>query len=300
MNRLTAKVVRLQQGLTNLDERRRRTAWPPVAQVVDDAGVGVVTVNFNTSALVRGLLFSLFRVLPAGAVRRVVVVDNGSRDDSLHFLRPLAEAGLVELLENRRRPYHGPGLNRGISRLAGSEKPPGVRYVWVLDSDVSVLRADALAAALEVMRSEGPAVLGQLQYDAPQLPSGYAHVSANLLDPVQVWRRGVPPFLEHGAPAVPMQRVLRRRGAAVRDFPFYRDGYLLHLGEGTLASLVTEGLTGNRYYGWASAHHGHHFHGNPEGPGLFARLRRRMDEEGAEAHPASFVEACRRPERVVL
>src|SRR5487761_1122984 len=94
--------------------RRDWPRRPPTARVhcPTALNVAIVTVNYNTAEHLAHLVFSLFRVLGRDQFQRVVVVDNGSTDGSVELLGALADAGLIEVIFNRRQRYHGPALNQ--------------------------------------------------------------------------------------------------------------------------------------------------------------------------------------------
>jgi glycosyltransferase involved in cell wall biosynthesis len=298
-----ARVDRVRRRFTNAAERLRCRPWPTQEATTRLPRVAVVTVNHNTAELVAHLLYSLLRVLPAEALAKVVVVDNRSDDGSVALLADLVAHRRIELVRHRGSPYHGPGLNRAMSYLRRQQlrDETTIDYVWILDSDVMVLRSDALSAPIAALRSQRGALAGQLS-TIEQLPAGYAHPSANLLDPARAWRRGVLPFVEDGAPALSLQQRLRHRGEHVVDFPFYADGYLLHLGGGTLQALAEQGRVKNRYHRWALAPTAYlrHYHANPDGPRLHAAFLARFRADVAELTPAALADACCRPERLVI
>src|SRR4051794_14539127 len=88
---------RPEHALIDVEERLRRTSWPRRTRPWGSApSVSVVTVNYNTRTLIARLLFTLTRVLPAEALARIVVVDNGSTDGSRELLDALDAAGVVD------------------------------------------------------------------------------------------------------------------------------------------------------------------------------------------------------------
>lgn len=282
----------MDRKLTSYLEIARRREWPHKTR--GGSRVGVVTVSYNTKHLTAGLLYTLHRVLPKGALERIVVVDNGSTDGSVEMLEPLAAAGLIELVKNRWPTTHGPGLNRGMNRLA---RHGDVDLVWVLDSDVFVLRSDALSDAVEFLDERGSALIGQAK------PGGeYAHVSSNLLDPAQVWRRPIPPFWDDGEPGARMQREMRQRGRRIDLFPFYRSAYLLHIGGGTLRQVAERADGDSPYWEWATDPQTStaHYHGNERGPQLVDQVLLRLTEDAGGLDGDRFVGACVREERFVL
>lgn len=280
-----------------------RREWPDRNGVKPPSGkTAIAIVNFNTAKLVSHLLFSIFRVLDRNQIARVMVVDNASTDESGPLLRSLHEAGLIDVLFNRRQRYHGPALNQAMERLADEcrKAPPDAppfEQVWILDSDTIVLRPDAIEHAVEALRKRGAGIAGELQ-PCKGLPEGYAHISSLLLDPQKVWRRGIAPFENSGVPAKAFHRSLRQRGMPVCDFPFRSADYVLHLGRGTLRQIRETGDKANQYYDWASHHFETLYHGNPRGPLIHRNFLRAFDAEIPDLTPEALISACQRVGRV--
>lgn len=278
-----------------------RRNWPePSSLTPAGEGVAIVFVNYNTFDLTAYLLFSIFRILGTEQLSRIVAVDNNSTDGSRQLLQRFAEAGMIDLICNRSQNYHGPAINQAIAYLAAQQRGSGTakptRYIWILDSDVIILRKDAVVDAVQFLKAESAAAAGQFQYDA--LPEGYAHISSLLIDPVKAWRREIAPFDNTGAPAANFQLSLRAHGMKVGDFPYRTDHYLLHLARGTLKSISDRNEEGNLYFQWAKTHSKHHYHGDPGGSRVHELfldlLRREVPEQTAEA----LLAACQKPERI--
>jgi glycosyltransferase involved in cell wall biosynthesis len=281
----------------------RRTPWP-VGSTEGDSNrrrVGVVIANFNTRRLVAHLVFSLYRLLGRTEFAAVVVVDNASTDGSRELLNALHGAGLVHVIRNRSQRYHGPALTQGISWLARRQQAVAaddrLDYVWVLDSDVIVLRHDTVREALNLLERSNAAAVGQRMGDPT-----YDRLLRNnpemlnpcslMLDPERIWRQPIPPFVEDGAPSTALQVAADEHGLPLVAFPFVEDGYLLHLGRGTLHEVAEGNETSNRYYEWAVDHRDYHFAGQANGAQLLADFVRLFDSEVGDLTPPSLVTAC--------
>jgi glycosyltransferase involved in cell wall biosynthesis len=253
--------------------------------------VGIVVASSNTRRLIAHLVFSLYRAVGRDEFGELVVVDNASTDGSIELLEALDEAGLLTLLRNERQEYHGPALTRGVSLLVERAE-----YVWVLDSDVVVLRQDTLKDALRVLGESGAAAVGQRvgdpAYDAMlRHNKEMLHPCSLLLDPELIWKPSIPRFAEDGAPAVAMQIAADELGLELVAFPFVEQRYIVHLGRGTLRAVAEGGDVDNRYYDWAVGHREYHFAGQPDGARLYREFCERFDADVGELTPANLVTA---------
>jgi hypothetical protein len=282
-----------------------RSPWPAATRRRGSSGrqtVGIVVASFNTRRLIAQLVFSLYRLLGRDQFAQLVVVDNASTDGSRELLNALHRAGLMHLIRNRRQRYHGPALTQGVSWLArrqrDSVRSGRIDYVWVLDSDVIVLRRDTVRAALDVFRRSDAALVGQktgnaaydrlLQHNRQML-----HPCSLMLDPAAVWRPPIPPFVEDGAPATALQVAADERELRLEPFPFVEERYVLHLGRGTLREVANSGDTVNRYHAWAVGHRDYHFAGQMDGAELYGAFCELFDAEVGDVRPESLVRACR-------
>ncbi len=290
-----AVVVGAQRRREDRQEQQVRVPWPQTPG--DGSRLTLVVANHNALALIGQLVFGLHRVLDRGEVHRLVVVDNASTDGSVELLETLQDAGLVTLVRRHDRPYHGPGLNAGLTFLADRQEDPDFRtdQVGVMDSDVFALRPGGLTAAAAMLRDSGAALSGPAR---GEMMPFYAHPSLLLMDPSQVWRGAVPVFREHGAPGIPMQAHLRTSGAQILTFPFYKFRYFLHLGHGTVMNLDDRGDRSNRYHPWARTGLQHHYEQDPAGPELHELWSAAFTLEVEQPTVDALVAACLRPERV--
>lgn len=280
-----------------------RRSWPACfASKTESRKVVIVFVNYNTIELTSYLLFSIFRVLGTEDIASIVVVDNNSTDGSRELLELFADKGLIRLICNRKQCYHGPAVNQALRCLASDARNnpqnSNYRYIWLLDSDVIILRDDVVTDAVNYIETQNAAVIGQLQHEA--LPEGYAHVSSLLINPIQAWQRHIVPLDSSGAPGVQFQQSLRMHGLKVSDFPFRSSHYILHLSRGTLKSIFTGADTKNIYYEWAATHAEHHYHGDPDGPEIHRCFLNVFKQEVPVLTPETLLDACTKPTKVSI
>jgi Glycosyl transferase family 2 len=278
-----------------------RVAWPVRSRRRRERPrVGIVVANSNTQSLIAGLVFSLYRLLGSTEFAQLVIVDNASTDGSREMLDALQHAGLIHLIVNTRQRYHGPALTQGISWLARRQGEVGaddqLDYIWVLDSDVIVLRKDTLRDALAALQHPQVAALGQRSYD-PWHKRQLLEPFSMLLDPAVLWRPPLPPFGEHGSPSAAVQIAAEAIGLHLVSFPFVEQHYILHLGRGTLREIAKRDDVANRYYEWATSHREYHYSGNPAGAQLYQAFAKLLASETGNLTltPASLVRACTDP-----
>lgn len=284
--------------MRNIFNQLLRLNWPD-KDIKNSHEISVIFVNYNTVDLTSFLLFTLFRVLGREKVFKIVVVDNGSTDGSIDLLEKFSDKGLIDLISNEKQAYHGPAINQAINFLAKVERrnyEVQTRYIWIVDSDILILRNNVLDDAIKFLEQQNAAAIGEFQYDA--LPEGYAHISSLLIDPYRCWNRSVYPFDNTGAPAANFQRSLRRKGLIVADFPFRSSHYLLHFGRGTLKSIYASNDEKNIYYDWATEHFDHHYHGEPKGREIHQSFLRFFKAEVPELTAEALLAACLRREPI--
>jgi glycosyltransferase involved in cell wall biosynthesis len=259
--------------------------------------VTVVTVSYNTRELTAFLLWSL-RTIVDWPDLEILVVDNGSRDGSAQLLAEAERGGVCTLIANPDNRNHGPGLNQAISRLAECPPESSPAWIWVLDSDVVVTRPDALRAALAAATaapaSRTAALIGEPQQDRWHQDGRFGLYSL-LLNPAVIWQPGIGPFVDGGDPSFDLLTSAARLDVPMAAFPFAADGYLIHRGRGSLASVHASGDREHPLYTWSTDHHVAHF---GEVDGAEARYRALLQEFRAATGPltgASLVAACHAP-----
>jgi glycosyltransferase involved in cell wall biosynthesis len=292
--------------LRDIRERRRRVEWPQGApRSTNGDRVAVVIVNHNTRGLVSQLVFSLYRVLGRDQFATIVVVDNASTDGSLAVLQALMDAKLIHLIANKRRRYHGSGLNQAVSWLASRQsrlrEPDRIDYVWALDSDTMILRRDTVRDALDVFRRLRPAAIGESFGER----DGYEYLlpATLMFEPGLVWRRPVSPFADDGNPERKFLETATDAGYRLLAHPFLHHSYVLHLGSGTMIEIADR-EQGNRFHVWAKrdlAGRRHYTYiDHPLGQQLHAEVRRAYEREIPDGTPQQLVRTCMRDELIAI
>lgn len=195
--------------------------------------VTFIVVNYQTPDLTTTCYQSLRYYYPEIAV---IVVDNGSHDNSANMIHRWAELHPqtkgVWLMGNK---GHGPGLHAGVMET----RTP---FFFSLDSDTEVKRGEFLGPMLQMMTDPEVYVVGRVVqvddtghrlYEGQGIP--YCHPCAAL------WHRSTymayPPFELHGAPALRNQRRAMRWGHRPQHFPI--DEYIHHKTKGTRSRYGT-------------------------------------------------------------
>lgn len=122
--------------------------------------ISVVIVNWNTSALVSRCIRSVLREASSleGGRIEVIVVDNGSTDDSVSSLKQDFGTHLI-LIENRRNEGFATACNTGLARAGGG-------YVLFLNPDTELF-AGSLRGLFDFMERRpdvgiiGPRLVGE-------------------------------------------------------------------------------------------------------------------------------------------
>lgn len=118
-------------------------------------GIRIILVNWNCKKVILDCLESIRKV---GYINSVVVVDNGSKDGSLPYIREkYSHIKIIELTENK---GFAEGNNVGI-QYALKE---GAKYIFILNSDTEIT-VDSIPNLLKVMEEDksigivGPKIL---------------------------------------------------------------------------------------------------------------------------------------------
>lgn len=186
--------------------------------------------------------------------------------------------------------HHGPGLNSGLSWL-GARAGPSPEWVWVLDSDCVVARADVLDHALPGRSAKCPAIIGELAWDRWHQRE-LMGLHSLIVDPARVWRPPVQPFTGGGDPAFELLTSTEQSGFEAAPFPFTADGYVIHRGRGSLAAVVTNDDRDNPLFGWAVEHHDAHFGGVPGAQARYDEIVEMFEHEVGTVSGAALASAC--------
>ncbi len=149
---------------TKAEEKRTtpEKVFSRMPKKTEEIKVSIVVLSWNTKNLLKGCLESL---PPFG---EVIVVDNGSTDGSLEYLKKLVadtnQPLNIKLIENKENLGFSRGNNSGIKQASG-------QYILLLNSD-TIVTTGAIERLVEYLnKNENTAVspLLELQSGQPQL-----------------------------------------------------------------------------------------------------------------------------------
>lgn len=111
--------------------------------------LSVIIVNYNSGALTRACVESLFREKVAGGLE-IIIIDNASRDDSVAFLR--SDFPEVTVIANPHNVGLAAAVNQGLAKALGN-------FVLLLNPDIIVLPGalQALVAFMQEHKDVGVA-----------------------------------------------------------------------------------------------------------------------------------------------
>jgi hypothetical protein len=279
---LRGRIGRLRRALEQRVDQGWALAWQrlgPAREVPGfdgDPRFAVVTVNFSTTAFLKLMLLTLSEQSARDRVRRVVVVDNASRDGGIAFLRALARrAPRISLVENRILLNHARGMRRGLRFLdeldAGDPVGERANLILSVDTDVIFRNPETLIDLAQPFIHDGAAAAGELRhwnYPYPEAQASFLAVRRDIYA-----RRDLAPWVNHGAPAYWLQRSLWQAGEKIACFPSNAGAYVLHRGRSGVAAAGAY----RPLHSYASEPNSEpHFMRVPDGAEIWAQTERRL------------------------
>jgi hypothetical protein len=289
VRRVAARLTRAGglHALRRYTEQRADQAWAltrhrlgpsvPTPPFDGDPRLGLVTVNFSTTRLLKLMLCTLGEQSALWFVQHLVIVDNDSRDGGRPFIRALAErAPRVRLVEHQHFLNHARGMRAGIRELdhVGRDDEPAserANLVVFCDTDVVFRNPDALLDLSAAMIFHDAAFGGEARLAPPSphpdIQASFFAVRRDLIE-----RREVLPLVNHGSPSYWMQASMLRAGLTVLNFPSNHGGYILHRGRSG-ASAAGEYYERHSYAKVTTTYP--HYMGVPDGAAIWAGIEDR-------------------------
>jgi len=187
--------------------------------------VTIVIPNYKLPGLLRGLVDKLLKFYPSV---RLLLIDNGSEDDSTKYVRGIADSFYnIKSVINQVNVGHGPAMHQGVGLC---ETP----LVCLMDNDCIVRKAGGFEVMAEPFSdpkvyATGEMVLVDLGGNTRE--EGEVYVLPSRMMIRRDWYVGLAPFCHHGAPAVLNIRSALSAGYEVVDLPEI-DDYFHHPGHG--------------------------------------------------------------------
>ncbi len=192
--------------------------------------VTAVVINFQTPELTQRAVDSLrlwYPELP------LLLVDNGSADESLSLLRTLAgrSPALTTLLCNPRNRHHGPAMDQAMRHLSTDE-------VFFLDSDCTIIRGGILEQLREALHADDRSYaagnriyMNDRGFDISPGPGAHPYIRPICMLIRRRQYLALPPFKRHGAPCLENMRAATAAGFHLAHVPVHE--WVLHKGRGT-------------------------------------------------------------------
>ena len=193
---------------------KRQTLGPPFD---GDPRFALITVNYSTTRYLKVMLLTLAEQSSLQLLKRIIIVDNCSRDGGSSFLRELAEqVNIISVVHNRWFLNHARGMRRGLRLLdlvEADEATDSANIVLSCDADVVFRRRDTLSELAKVFVEEDAALAGELRKHLYPFPEAQASFIAVRRDCYS--RKDIAPWVNQGAPAYWMQRSIWRAALPV-------------------------------------------------------------------------------------
>lgn len=194
--------------------------------------ITAIVINYRTPYLLPIVTKSFKDFYPN---TRLIIVDNGSEDESIRAIERLQEQRrAIDSLFLKRNIYHGPAVNRTLKIVKTS-------YFFLLDTDCRVKRGGFLEKMLEEFHNKRVYAVGKIRYvqpsGVPVTPSEqkrrhgipYAETWGAMFDKEKCAHLGE--FTEGGASGSAIARAAYEQRYRAVNFPIHH--YIDHLGAGT-------------------------------------------------------------------
>lgn len=204
--------------------------------------VTVVIPNYKLPGLLKGLVDKLLEYYPH---IRLLLIDNGSEDDSTKYIRKMATGQYnIRSVLNQTNVGHGPAMHQGVGLC---ETP----FVCLLDNDCIVKKGgglERLAAPFEDPQVYATGEMVLVDAGGNTREEGEPYILPARMIIRREWYAALAPFNHHGAPAVLNIRSALKAGYKVEDV-LGIDDYFHHPGRGLDKGPV------HRTYGIPGWHH---------------------------------------------
>ncbi len=170
--------------------------------------VTVIVPSFRTLKLTKGCVDSLREYYPKV---KLIIVDDCSRDESAEYIREIGSGDNTHAIICERNLGEGVVFDLALHRAETS-------YAFTLHSDCIIFKGGFLEKMLERFRAEPNLfAIGWLRPMHRGGSPGYVAPSAMMLNRKKYLL--LPPFINHGAPAIGTMTGAREAGYLVEDFP---------------------------------------------------------------------------------
>jgi len=187
--------------------------------------VTIVIANYKLPGLLRDLLNKLLRCYPNV---RLLLIDNGSKDESTEYVREMASSEFnVRSILNQINVGHGPAMHQGVGVC---ETP----FVCLMDNDCVVQKTGGLELMMEPFEDTAVYAVGELvlvDAGGNTRKVGEPYILPSRMMIRREMYATLAPFNHHGAPAILNIKSAVAAGFKVVGLPNI-DDYFQHPGRG--------------------------------------------------------------------
>lgn len=196
-----------------------------------EKNVTAVIINYQTFDLTSRAIKSLCNYYPNIPL---VIIDNGSRDDSAFKLKELIKTlkNPNELIINKKNIHHGPGMDQAIHFVSSP-------YVLFIDSDCEIHGGGFIEQMLTLLQEEEKNyIVGKkvfMNRRGFDVEKNDVHAIEYIRPICMLLKKEIylklPKFVKHGTPCLENMTEAQKQGYKLIDFQI--ENFIFHRGRGT-------------------------------------------------------------------
>ena len=190
--------------------------------------ISVLIINYQTPDLLDKAVNSFLKFYPD---IRIIVFDNGSKDNSSEIIKGFVEKhSNIQAHFSKKNIFHGPAMDFALRNLVKT------KYCFILDSDTETLKGGFLEEMKNILeKSENNYAIGSEENVNKR---GFLDADGKIriiISPFMLLKKSIylkfSPFIHHGQPVMFNFNEAAKNGYAIFNYPI--EEYINHLWQGT-------------------------------------------------------------------